>query len=271
MIKIGIEYDKVPGIYRIVNIANNREYIGSSKSLYRRACSHRYRLNSGVHHSLPLQNAHNKYGEEVFDFEIIELCSIEALLSREQFYIDGRKPYYNVAKFSNSGMRGRAHSKKTKHKISKALSKKFTKEELRDRALYALSFANTPEADAKRKETVSKVFSSEEHKCKLRKTQKELWSNADYVAKMSEAHKHYTPEIRKKLSDAQKLLWNENRERFSIARRGKGKAKITETQVREMRELSKSGMSCAKIGKIYNLKRNSVWSIVSGKNWKWVK
>lgn len=39
-----------------------------------------------------------KYGYSKFRFEILEYCSVEELLKREQFYLDNYKPEYNILK-----------------------------------------------------------------------------------------------------------------------------------------------------------------------------
>lgn len=51
------------GIYRIVNLANDKFYIGSAVNLERRWYMHRNRLNAGKHRNAHLQAAWSKYGE----------------------------------------------------------------------------------------------------------------------------------------------------------------------------------------------------------------
>jgi len=63
---------------------------------------------------------YNKYGE-VFEAYIIEECSIEILLEREQYYIDTYKPYYNISPSVNSTT-GYKHTEESKEKMS--ISKK---------------------------------------------------------------------------------------------------------------------------------------------------
>lgn len=59
-------------IYRITNMENNHYYIGSAESFARREWSHKYELRKGTHKNPRLQAAWNKYGEEMFVFEILE-------------------------------------------------------------------------------------------------------------------------------------------------------------------------------------------------------
>lgn len=59
-------------IYRITNMSNGNYYIGSAESFARREWQHKYDLRKGTHKNPRLQAAWNKYGEEMFVFEIIE-------------------------------------------------------------------------------------------------------------------------------------------------------------------------------------------------------
>jgi group I intron endonuclease len=87
---------KHSGIYKIVNKVNGLVYIGSSKSIESRFWGHKTSLRRKEHHSTHLQYAWLKYGEENFNFEILEDIqnpTKELLESREQYWID----YYNSA------------------------------------------------------------------------------------------------------------------------------------------------------------------------------
>lgn len=95
------------GIYKIVNISNSKFYIGSAIILNTRWSRHKYNLRNNKHPNIILQNVWNKYGEEIFDFvivEVIENFTKEKLLEREQFYIDTLKPEYNFRKIANSNL-----------------------------------------------------------------------------------------------------------------------------------------------------------------------
>lgn len=87
------------GIYRLVNIINGKIYIGSSKKLDNRKYSHFQELRIGKHGNKKLQHAYNKYGESAFKFFVVELCNLEDLIEREQFwidYLDVTKKGYNI-------------------------------------------------------------------------------------------------------------------------------------------------------------------------------
>lgn len=76
------------GIYKFTNIINRKIYIGSAKNLRKRFVHHISDLKNNSHHSRHFQNAWNKYGEDNFIYEIIELVEIDLLLTREQYYLD---------------------------------------------------------------------------------------------------------------------------------------------------------------------------------------
>ena len=83
------------GIYQIKNKVNSKVYIGSSNNIKRRWQKHKALLRHNKHQNSHLQAAWNKYGEDNFIFSIIELCSIDSLLDREQYFINMINPEYN--------------------------------------------------------------------------------------------------------------------------------------------------------------------------------
>jgi group I intron endonuclease len=112
------------GVYLIKNVINGHCYVGSTSSRWginHRVSNHISDLKKGIHHSQILQRAWNKYGESSFSTEILEECSPEDCLEREQHYLDTLRPYYNIHKVAGSP-RGRVVSEETKSKISAALT-----------------------------------------------------------------------------------------------------------------------------------------------------
>ena len=86
------------GIYCIINIINNKRYIGSSKNIYQRLLKHRSLLRNNKHENIILNNSWKKWGELIFDWYILEQCSEDQLIIREQFYIDTLLPEYNITR-----------------------------------------------------------------------------------------------------------------------------------------------------------------------------
>lgn len=81
---------KTCGIYQILNLVNNKSYIGQSLYIERRWQSHRQTStnSNSAQYEYPLYRAMRKYGIESFAFKILEQCSPERLNEREQFYMD---------------------------------------------------------------------------------------------------------------------------------------------------------------------------------------
>lgn len=90
------------GIYEIKNKVTGKSYIGSSKQIQKRWEQHLLALRKGIHHSVLLQRAWNKYGEDCFEFLIKEECGEGQLLEREQQYLN-LKPEYNVGAQASGG------------------------------------------------------------------------------------------------------------------------------------------------------------------------
>lgn len=59
-------------IYKIVNLVNDKFYVGSTTNKKVRFREHRKQLRGNRHHCKHLQSAWNKYGEEKFDFRVVE-------------------------------------------------------------------------------------------------------------------------------------------------------------------------------------------------------
>lgn len=73
-------------IYAIRHRESGRAYIGSTVNHDKRLKEHRRLLRLGKHHSPLLQNCWNKYGEDAFEFLILETVEDRIfLLAREQF------------------------------------------------------------------------------------------------------------------------------------------------------------------------------------------
>lgn len=80
------------GIYCIFNVKNDKYYIGQTNSskkyggLFKRLKTHITNLRGGYHDNIFLQRAFNKYGENYFRFQILEICSEKDLNEREIYW-----------------------------------------------------------------------------------------------------------------------------------------------------------------------------------------
>lgn len=110
------------GIYRIVCSVNQKLYIGSTKDLRKRRQEHFNNLRKSKHPNQLLQNAWNKYGEQAFIFEVLELVLAPFLLEREQYWLDNLKPFapregFNIAQSTQSNNLGMKASPETIEKL----------------------------------------------------------------------------------------------------------------------------------------------------------
>jgi group I intron endonuclease len=98
------------GIYKIINIVNNKFYVGSAVDLKRRKTRHFSELRTGKHNNSKLQNAWNKYGEQAFVFVVVEELNLEAdLLAAENVWLKEHvsKEYcYNIGVDATAPMMG---------------------------------------------------------------------------------------------------------------------------------------------------------------------
>lgn len=138
------------GIYKISNPLNNKIYIGSSININRRWERHKNTLKRGVHPNIHLQRSFDKLIKvnENFIYELLELCDVNILIQKEQFYIDTLNPEYNIAKVANSS-KGIVRRKSTKEKIKNSLlGTKQSKETVNKRKLALIGQTRTKEQRA---------------------------------------------------------------------------------------------------------------------------
>lgn len=89
------------GVYQIKNKENNLIYIGSSKNIKRRWKAHTDGLKKGKHDNMFLQKDWDKYGEEYFEFSILEECEEDERYDLEQEYINRLLPFNRNGKGYN--------------------------------------------------------------------------------------------------------------------------------------------------------------------------
>jgi group I intron endonuclease len=82
-----VNRNSISGIYGIRNVINNKIYIGSSKNIAYRWTDHKRCLNTNCHPNRHLQYAWNKYGANNFEHFVVEICSIDVLMIRENVWI----------------------------------------------------------------------------------------------------------------------------------------------------------------------------------------
>lgn len=153
------------GIYIIHNTATNTAYIGQTgKDFDYRKKRHFQMLNGGYHSNRHLQNAWNKYGAAVFEFDILEELNTDdttTLDAAEKFFIEYFRyigvDLYNLAAVSRSSL-GIKRSQTTKDKLSDVVRARWKNQEYRATILAKAlpNLERTPERIAQQIEAVSK-------------------------------------------------------------------------------------------------------------------
>lgn len=156
---------KKTAVYRIRNVVNNKCYYGSSVNCAIRWRNHRKDLRLKKHGNEILQRAWDKYKEESFVFEIVEVLDKSKLIEREQYYFDNEKCEYNISRKAAGGNLGEEINKKISkasmgernHNYGKTLSK-----EVKQKLSKANGGMNNPMYGRKHsKETINKMSKSQ--------------------------------------------------------------------------------------------------------------
>lgn len=123
--KVHRDWINKAGVYKI-NFKTEC-YIGSSKNLYNRLTQHMSHLRNNKHHSKYMQRCFNKYGENMFNIEILEIIDYDEKILREKelYYIKFYK-----SKFNSTTPIEYHHSIEMKNKISKTLKRKYKNKEI---------------------------------------------------------------------------------------------------------------------------------------------
>jgi len=112
-------HSKKSGIYKIVNVVNQKLYIGSAKEFKSRYTNHVWSLRKGTHHNKYLQSDFLQYGEVAFEFHVLEVVDdthMNRLLVEQTYidkYFDKQNMCYNVSpKINNWKLFGKLTCKK---------------------------------------------------------------------------------------------------------------------------------------------------------------
>lgn len=100
----GATTTRVSGIYSITHVPTGKIYVGSSDRIFRRWREHFLFLEKGAHGNRHLQAAWTKHGSVEFAFCLLESCSPERLIEREQIHINATPEAlrYNLSPVSGS-------------------------------------------------------------------------------------------------------------------------------------------------------------------------
>jgi group I intron endonuclease len=222
--------NKISGIYAIKNKTNNKLYIGSSVSPTQRwQKEHLPALNKNKHYNRHLQHSWNKYGENNFEFLILEECNENLLVEREGYWIEHHKSWnrdhgYNLNRYVDDRI---IMSEETRQLMSEATKQSWQDPKIRTIRCEAMKECITPEkrkalAEARRKDYLNEDYRIERSKTmtqtwkkqkdELKNKMKSAWSNEETRRRHKEA---CTEEVRRKMGAASRN-WHEQQPKRPI-------------------------------------------------------
>lgn len=122
-----IRISQVGGIYWILNLRNNKVYIGStSRTFSERWSWHRRMLAQNRHNNSHLQRAWRKYGSDAFEFRVLEVISSkDDCIRAEQDWLDHVRldglEVYNGSTLVTASFLGKTHTQEARRKISESM------------------------------------------------------------------------------------------------------------------------------------------------------
>jgi group I intron endonuclease len=224
--------NSISGIYQIRNTVNGHCYIGSAVNIRTRWNLHKHHLQQNKHHSQYLQRAWNKYGEDCFEFEIIETCFPFILIFREQHYIDLLQPVYNISpkagsrlgsKVSDEGRLRMKTAQNARTNLVEAHAKQSTSMMGRKRESYTEETKEKMSIAAKKRgvppAVISKLIEIARNPSPETRTKNSISHKGtthivspEARARISESVKNLPPEVREKITDGVRAWWKKRKE-----------------------------------------------------------
>lgn len=199
---------KRSGIYCVLCLADGKRYVGQTVDLDRRKKHHFRELSAGQHFNRHLQAAWRKYGEEEFEFRVLELAPKDMLDVRESSWIAFFRSAdpefgYNMTLGGHSGRRATPFTDEHRARLSVAGRGRVFSAEHRAR----LSAVNKGKKLSK------------EHLEKLRAANTGRTRSEEHKQRLAERNKVriWTPEMRAKASASAKARFSDPKERAKIS------------------------------------------------------
>jgi group I intron endonuclease len=245
------------GVYTIRNKVNGKVYVGSTGSGFtKRWRQHTSNLRLGTHRNVKLQRAWNKYGSKVFLFSVIERCSSECCVEREQHWIDKLNSCvggYNISPASGAprgykfteeqrkrlseALTGRRFSEEHKAKLSALTKERWKDDHYREGVTSKIrEAANRPEMKEEASRRFKKMWQNDKIRERMRDAHVGSKRSAEARAKIAVAAQRRSsdPEWRRKQSERMKDLMCDPDRRAAVSRVHKGK-KLSQSHIKAIR------------------------------------
>lgn len=256
--------NKICGIYKIVNKVNNKVYIGKAIDILKRwKHGHIIPLNKNSHKNNHLQSSWNKYGEDNFDFSIIEQCNENELNKKEKYWIrfyNSNNSQYGYNKTEGGDGLIANDEIREKLRISKLGEKNpMYGKKLSDEQKLKISLSNKNRIPWNK----NKKGISEETRIKMSNSHKGKSMSGEAKLKIKNNHSHYwkgkeSPFKGKKHS-------KESLEKMSKSLKGKkahNKIILPDEYIIDMINRRKNKESYESIGKVYKINKHTVKRLI---------
>lgn len=243
------------GIYYIKNKINNKIYVGSSKHVEKRFTEHLWCLRNSKHSNRHLQSAWDMYGEDNFEFGILEeiFGDKDFQIQEEQKWIDlldaaDSEKGYNICSIASGG--GYIVSDETREKLRKThLGKKHS--------------AETRLKLSASKQSKRNPFFGKHH-------------DDSAKSKISESRKgnNVNPELWEKNRNHGTQFYTEDTyKKLSLAHQGEkcSNAKLSEAEVVLILQHIKDGVPQKDISRKFNVRESQITRIKQGKRWGYLR
>lgn len=186
-------------VYAITNSVNGKKYIGITNDITRRFRQHKSQLKYGKHPNVKLQRAYNKYGQDKFDFSVLEEleCSKKELADREIYYIskyDSCDNGYNLT-YGGDNYGNNVITEKTKQLLRTV----------------KLGYKESEETKKRKSIAMKNCSDMEERKKRSSKILRDLWKTKEFREKMAKLNKGNTYTLGHHMSEEQKSKLSEMR------------------------------------------------------------
>ncbi|MFA7709416.1 MAG: VOC family protein [archaeon] len=270
------------GIYKILNIVNGKQYVGSAVNLEKRKKEHFYALKKQKHINTYLQRSFDKYGEDNLKFEVIEYIEDKNnLIEKEQYWMDKLNCVspngYNICPTAGNTL-GVKCTEETKSKIKESskggnhpsLNKHMTQEIKQKLSKINKGKKVSEDTKEKLKEKNKHVKSGENNWCskltdndviEIKRIFKNKEMNCADIAKKYNIGKTAIYDIKNNKT------WKYIDENGNIDYNIKNKT-LTKDNVIEIKKMLNENISNNEIAKNFNISNTTISDIDTGKYWK---